>query len=463
MPGIRLPSAAVLIGLSLTLPVALGGCALTPDGARDEKARLDAASSHFEAPVEARELPALASRASWRDVLHRAFLANGDLEAAYFKWKAAFIEIDKASAWPNSNVTLGYSYMFSPANMKAWDRTTLSTGFDPSMNLQLPIKPATAGKVALEAAREAGEGFRAAKFDLQQKVLDAYLDLALAEEKVRIQRDVVHLLDLASASASARAQVGESVPDALKARTEQELGKNNLHNLEAEVRSAKARLNGLLARNAQDPLSLPPQLPAPRPVLANDARLIAVAVDGNPELAALARQVAGRKDAIDLASLGYLPDFSPSFSLTGSLSQSLGAMAMLPTTLPQIRATIDNAAAMERSSEALLRQTGKDRAASFVANLYLMRNAERQVALYRRSIVPLVRETLASSQQAYAAGQSPFVDLIDSIRTYDAIELMVAEARIEREKRLAELEALAGVDVETLGKPQTAGAVEARL
>ena len=37
---------------------------------------------------------------------------------------------------------------------------------------------------------------------------------------------------------------------------------------------------------------------------------------------------------------------------------------------------------------------------------------------------------------------------------------MVAEARIEREKRLAELEALAGVDVETLGQPATAPVTE---
>jgi hypothetical protein len=53
-------------------------------------------------------------------------------------------------------------------------------------------------------------------------------------------------------------------------------------------------------------------------------------------------------------------------------------------------------------------------------------------------------------------GQLAFTELTDSIRTYNATRLMVAEARIEREKRLAEPEALAGVDVETLG--QSAGA-----
>lgn len=456
MYRIRLSPVAARAALGLILLVGLSGCALTPKGAADERLKLEAASSAYEQPVEARDLPALPARASWRDVLHRAFLANGELEAAYFDWKAALIEIDKASAWPNSNVTLGYSYMFSPGNMKAWDRTTLSTGFDPSMSLQLPIKPQTAGKVALEAAREAGEKFQATKFELQRKVLNAYLDLALAEEKVRIQSEEVALFQLTIASAQARVQVGGPVQDALKAKTEWELARNTLHNLEAEVRSAKAQLNGMLARNAQDPLSLPAQLPAPRPVVASDAQLIAVAVDRNPELAALARQVAGRKEAIDLASLGYLPDLSPSFSVAGSISQTVGGMAMLPTTLPQIRATIDNAVAMERSSEATLRQATNDRAASFVAALYLMRNAERQTALYRRSVVPLVQQSLASAQQAYAAGQSPFVDLIDNIRTYDAIKLMVAEARVGREKRLADIEALAGVDVETLGQHEAA-------
>jgi hypothetical protein len=79
-----------------------------------------------------------------------------------------------------------------------------------------------------------------------------------------------------------------------------------------------------------------------------------------------------------LARLAYLPDFGPSASINGSLSQSLGTILMLPTKAPAIRAAITEAQAMVRSSGAVLRQTRQDRAASFVANLYLMRNAEQQ-------------------------------------------------------------------------------------
>src|SRR6516225_1570957 len=115
------------------------------------------------------------------------------------------------------------------------------------------------------------------------------------------------------------------------------------------------------------------------------ARLIAVAVDENPELAGLARQV-------------------------------------------------------------------KDRAASFVANLYIMRNAERQTELYQTRVVPAAQQLVSSSQNAYAAGAVGFADLIDSERTLISVRRLLAQSQVEREKRLAALEALAGVDIETLGR-----------
>jgi outer membrane protein TolC len=394
-------------------------------------------------------LPAVAT---WQDVLSRAFLANGELESSYFEWKAAFARIDQVATWPNSNVALSFGYLFSPGNMKTWDRTTVGAGFDPSMNLSLPVKIRAAGKVALDAAREAGDRFRAVKFDLQRRALEAYLDLALTEELIRIERDNLTFLKLLSDSAADRAEAGGPMQDLFKALIESEAAQNDLAGLEAKANSMRGMLNGMLGRDASTPLGLPPDLPAPRPVAADDAALITMAVAQNPELAALAQQVAGRSDAGELARLAYLPDVIPSASITGSISQSLGAMLMVPTKLPAIRAAIDEAEAMTRSTEAMLRQTTQDRAARFVADLYLMRNAERETQLYRARVVPAARQLVSSSRNAYAAGTIAFADLIDSERMFISVRRMVAQAQIEREQRLAELEALAGVDIETLGQ-----------
>jgi len=96
-----------------------------------------------------------------------------------------------------------------------------------------------------------------------------------------------------------------------------------------------------------------------------------------------------------------------------------------------------------------------------VANLYIMRNAERQTELYQRRVVPAAQVLVSSSQNAYAAGAVGFADLVDSERMLISIRRMVAQAQIEREKRLVELEALAGVDIETLGRSERTSATRA--
>src|SRR5207247_1799544 len=104
----------------LLVPLFVAGCVLTPKGMKKEQARLDAAGVHYERPVEARTLPELPPEPAWKDVLQRAFLANGDLEAAYFEWKAAMHRIPQVANYPNANLAPSFSYMFSGERMKSF-------------------------------------------------------------------------------------------------------------------------------------------------------------------------------------------------------------------------------------------------------------------------------------------------------------------------------------------------------
>lgn len=440
--------ATVLLPATLLL---ISGCVLAP-GRAAERRKLDE-QKQYQRPIEDRQLAAVPAPAQWGDVLERAFLTNGDLEASYDQWRAAVARIDQMGAWPNSNVMVSYSYLFSGGNMKGWDRTTLGAGFDPSMNLQLPIKTRRAGKVAVEEARAAAARFRKTKFDLQRRVLEGYYGLALVEERLRIQRDNVELLSQLVQSAQSRVRAGAPQQDLLKTQIEYRLAQNELTALEAEVRGERAMLNAMLARAPEEPLELPLQLPPPRPA-APDDRLIAMGVAENPELAALAAQVAGRNEALELARLQYVPDIIPMFSMMGSASQSLGAAVMLPTNVPAIRGMINEAKAMLDESRSMARQTRLDRASAFVAALYFMRSAEKQAELLEGDVLPLAQQAMTSSLQAYAAGTVSYSDLIDTQRTLLNLRVMAAQMRVEREKRLAELESLAGVDVETLERSQ---------
>jgi len=427
------------------------GCSLAPPETKVEQQRAAVAGRDFQKPRAqrvARELPA---QPTWQDVLQRAFLVNGELESAYWEWRAALERIEMAGAYPNANVQVGYQYLFSGGQMKSWDRTTISGSFDPSMTLRLPQKVREAARVALGQAQAAAARFENTKFTLQRKVLTAYLDYALMAENIRIQKDDVELLQLLVQLASDRVQAGAPQQDLLKAQMQFRQVKNGLATMEAQLGQMRAMLNGMLDRPAEAPLVPPAQIPAPRPIPATDAQLIAVAVDKNPELAGLAADVRGRTDALKLAKMAYLPDIQPNFSINGSVSQALGAMVMVPTAIPLIEGQIKEAQAMLRASEVMQQQTRADRAASFVAALYALRNAERARDLLTQTVLPLSQQALASSREAYSAGQVSFVELVDSQRALLEVRQAISDVRIERERRLAEIEALAGVDIETLG------------
>src|SRR5690242_14524199 len=94
------------------LLVLVSGCSLTPRGLRAERESLQLAADFRRGPAPA-DLPVQRDANDWRTLLRRALLANGDVRAAWFDWKAAVERVSGASAWPNTNVALGYSYLFS--------------------------------------------------------------------------------------------------------------------------------------------------------------------------------------------------------------------------------------------------------------------------------------------------------------------------------------------------------------
>lgn len=428
----------------------LGGCVLAPRAARVERERAVEAGRSYEIEAGARSLPELPAEPGWQDILRRALVANGELEAAYFEWRAALARVDQAAAYPNTRVSLGFQYLFSTENLKSWDRSSFSLGFDPMQNLSFPTKVLAAGRVAFDEARAAGERLSAAKFDLQKRVLTAYWRLVLATERLRTQEAHWEALELLAAAAEARLGAGAGQKRLFDAEVARRLAENDIESLRAEASQERAKLNALMGRVPDAPLPLPRSLPAGREIAANDSELLAAAAERNPELAALARMVDGRRDALDLARLQYIPDVNPFAGFTGSVSQVAGTMLSIPVTIPKVRAGIEEARANLRAAEATLRQAERDRTGEFVATLHALRNSERQAEFLAARVLPLAEGLAASQRAAYEAGSAGSDDVIESQRALLDLRLAIVEARVAREQRLAELEALAGLDIETL-------------
>ena len=437
----RLVTFAVLIaGLA-------AGCAIHPEGEREERDRAAAALDELDA-----EVPALPAAPALADYLRTAFHADAALRQAYWEWRAALERIPQEASPPD--VALSFDYLFSDEHMSSWDRTTLGLSNDPSAMIPLPGKLAAAGRRALEEARAAGLRFEAAKFALQADVTSLYADLALHGELIRLQQEEVGLLALAAGEAGAQLASGASQDEQVRRQTLLDVARIDLDNLHAQMPILAARMNARLGRAPDAPVPLPAALPEPPQLSARDDEILARVAERSPELSALARDVAGREEALDLARQAAVPDFGFSLSLTGSLERSIGGMLTLPVRREAIAGGIAEADALLRAAHAAREQYGRNLAAAAVLDLVVLRNAERQASLFREVLLPRAELLARTAEAGLSSGQGDLGaaltarrDLLDTRRT-------LAQLQTERFKALAAIESASDLDVDSLMHPR---------
>lgn len=433
---------------TVALLLALQGCALTPRGLTDERAALDAAGAAFRRGSDPAELPTPVNGDDWRSLLRRALLANGDVHAAWFEWKAAVERVSGASSWPNTNMALGYSYLFSDQNVKSFDRMSFDAGFAPNENLSYPGKTMAAGRVALADAQAAGERFRAAKFSVQRQVLVAWLDLALAAEQARLARENLTLAGIAGDAADAALEAGADQGLALGAEIATAKRLNELQTATARIAQSRALLAGLTATEAATDIKVPTRLPRPRALPTNLAVLLAAASAG-PVLQGLEADRSAREHEANLAKLEWVPDINPYAAVTGSIEQGVGAMVMLPTTIIEIRSGIAVAKAMRRAAVARLAQADREQVEMVRTGLIAAADAERAHNLLAERILPAAASASLAAESAYTTGQTELGPLVETRALVIDARMELAASAIERERQLSLVEEILGVDLET--------------
>jgi outer membrane protein TolC len=230
---------------------------------------------------------------------------------------------------------------------------------------------------------------------------------------------------------------------------------NDIANMRSQLPSQRAAINALLSRPADAPLPVPTKLPASRRVVYRDVDLVEVAAKQNPELIALADEIRGRDEGIRLAKLQYVPDFNLSLGtdLMG-VTQSLLAQATIPILRYEaLNAAIAQADAKLRASEAMRREVGNNLTAQVIADIKIIRDADRQLDLFDNTILPRARQVVNVARTAFETGDASETDaasllnLLDDQRSLIAIERLAAKLRIMRETRLAELESITTTDL----------------
>ena len=421
----------IVVGL-----LTLAGCVFSPEG-EDEERKRARDSWPGESPA------ALNPDASLEEILRHAYLSNEGLKERWWAWQAALEQIPQDASQP-STLSVTYAQMFEGGET-SWSQATFGLVNDPMANLIWPTKLKTAGRRALENARAAGHRFEASRVELRARVVTAWFDYALLGESIRTREADLSFLETIVGATEARVRAGAAPQqDVVKARTQLELARSRLESDRSKLPGRRAALNALLNREPLARLNLPKALPSARPFKDTDEDILAKLAERNPELEALAREIQGREEAVTLMRQQYLPEFGLGVSGdAGGIARSIMGMLTLPILrYPAIEASIAQAKAELEMTRAMRRQAEHDLKARANLHLYDLRNSERQANVFQIAVLPQADQVVEATRVAYAAGRVPAAELLDSQRMRLESRLMSVELRAEREKLLAELEAL---------------------
>ncbi len=423
--------------------IAATACTFTPRAESGLRRQAEAAGRPFVASPLRRPLHPLPPVPTPRQLVSRALAENPEVEAAYWQWRAAIEEIPQQGTEPTVPM-LGATIGLQNAVPSAAG-TMLQLANMSSAPIEWPIKPLTQARAALQRAYAAGWNYRRAQFTVRRDVLDAWYELAADTEMLGLLRRDERLLGELDAFAQARIETGTArATAALSIEDERTALHARIVSLTARLSADRANLNRILGRPIRRAVGVP--IPFPRqPVRRVDMdRVLGQAVQRNPELAALRREIRADRFDIERARLDYLPDFTLSIgsSLDG-LTQSPGGGIMFPILAYQgIDAAIRQSRDRLREARAQLRNRRLGIQASLVADLVLIDGDTRQIDLYEDALLPRLRQMAAFAHADVTQNQAG-IDTpvqIERLRIH-ALETLL-DLRLDLARHTADLDAI---------------------
>ena len=401
-------------------------------------------------------LPELADSASVEDLVDYAALSNPGLRAAYERWTAALEKVAPARALPEPRLTYGY-YVREVETRVGSQRQRIGVSQTLPWIGTLDLR----GRIALEAARAMESRYRAARDALAYRVKKACYELYHLDRAIEVARMNVELLAHLEGVARTRYETGTGRYRAL-IKAQVELGKleDRLRGLRDSKRPVVAQLNAALGRPPAAPLPVSGALPEVR-LGRSDEELAIQLRAHNPVLQALASEARSAERAVELAGKEFYPNLTLGFDYIDTAeAEATPGMGLppdsgkdplvakvglsLPIWREKYSAARRGAAARWRAALRQRQEKENELIARLEMALFGRRDAARRIELYRDELLPRAEQSLSVTQQAFAAGETSFLDLIDAQRVRLEFQLAYERARSDGAQRLAEIEMLVG-------------------
>jgi outer membrane protein TolC len=395
---------------------------------------------------------------SFTAAVAEALAANPGLAAMRARAQALASETQQQNVLPDPRLQLNLvNVPLDSWDLRAEDMTQLEIGI--SQMLPYP------GKLALQETAAAHEQ-RAAESDEQEIRLSLardvktlwwnlyYVDRALEtiERNRRVMRQFVDV-------AQSKYKVGEGMQqDVLMAQLELSKLQAEEISLRSLRRGQEAGLNTLLNRPTVQPLRLPARESDELVEVGDEAQLLSQALEHRPLLAAYRDRLDAARARVGLAKKDYYPDFElgASYGYRGDApdgrTRSDMASFMLSMNLPIHSRERQDKAVDQRNrqwleAQYLLDDAQRQVSAEVSQALAEYRQAQEQLSLLRKGIIPQANQTVAAMLAAYQVNKVDFLDLARTQLTLFEYETRAWLVLSQGQQALARLSAAVGNDV----------------
>ncbi len=404
--------------------------------------------------------PAAAAPASAvDDYIALAVERNPEIRRARSSAAAAGYRIPQVRALPNPVI----SGVPPTGDMTQTAAGEIDWSLGVTQSIPFPAKLQVRAKKASHATRAELARLRATVLRVTADVRRAYYQLYFGDRAIEITRESRVLLRSFRDIAARKYESGQ-VPqqDLLRAQVELADLENDLLTLGEQRDTAQARLNQLMAHPVSAPLAVTAKI-APRELDVALEDLLATADESNPEIAAARARTEEAREALQLAKLDYVPDFSVGYTYTGVAASGLAANASgddnwrlgLGITLPiwfgKLSAGRNEALARLSARQGDLADVSDTTAYLIDEALIKTQTQQRLVDLFGNLIIPQAKQTLDATISAYRAGQVDFLTFVENWRRLLDFKIAYQRSLASFEQELAELQRVVGRDINGVG------------
>lgn len=392
---------------------------------------------------------------SFDEVLQAALFKNPQLEAATLGVEAQQAAVRQETLWPNPSISVEFEGLAGTGETRGLGPTETSVGISqPFLSTGKRSKRETFAKLQ---AVEANLELQAAILELKREVRERFVILTSLQDKVSMETENLRLVQGVHDAVARKVEAGESSPlDQTKAGIELGHVQASLARMEYEFDAAKIAL-------ASTWNSTTPRFDTVKGDIARRWAVPSVSVlleesRGHPHLVQSELKIRQREAELQLARADAWPDFE----LGGGIKHTresdeksffFGVSVPLPV-FDRNQGGIDEA--IKRLEQSRIeweaqRLRWETQIRELVEHL---RGKESEIETVKEKILPVAENAYQGIERAYQVGEKDYLELLDAQRTLLESRRVLMDARVDFQQGRAELEFLAGSDMEAISNRQ---------